>query len=192
MRLFGKHALIVVALLTTAAIPASAQTASPISLQFSALYNIPFSGGLSGLSSGFGGEAQIRWNPSLFGLGIGGEISQHDITGTTRTVRLTGAFFEPRYVIFAGESVAMYLAGRIAISQTTFEVADLTSTATGFTANGGGGFLFILGSRVSLDLGASVGAKGLGSATVPTIPPSIFDLGSGSNVIIRTGLAIGL
>ena len=193
MRRLGKHALTVVASFATLALPASAQTASPISLQVSGLWSIPFSGGLSGVSAGPGVEAQIRYNPSLFGIGIGGEISWHDVTGTNRSVRLTGVFIEPRYVIqTSSERVAPYISGRFAISQTTFEISDLTSTATGFTANGGGGLLVILGSRVSLDLGATIGAKGLGTATVATTPPTIFDLGSGTNVIIRVGLAIGL
>ena len=193
MRRLGKHALTIVAFLATLAIPASAQTASPISLQVSGLWSIPFSGGLSGVSAGPGVEAQIRYNPGLFSIGVGGEISWHDVTGTRRSVRLTGAFIEPRYVIQTGsESVAPYLSGRIAVSQTTFEVADLTSTGTGFTANAGGGLLIVLGSSVNLDLGATIGVKGLGSATVPTTPPTTFDLGSGNNVIIRVGLAIGL
>ena len=193
MRHSGKHALTVVAFLTTLALPATAQTSSPISLQVSGLWSIPFSGELSGVSPGPGVEAQIRYNPGRFSIGVGGEISWHDVTGTDRSVRLTGAFIEPRYVIQTGsESVAPYLSGRIAVSQTTFEVGDLTSTGTGFTANAGGGLLIVLGASVNLDLGATIGAKGLGSATVATTPPTTFDLGSGNNVIIRVGLAIGL
>ena len=193
MRRLGKHALTMVAFLATLAIPASAQTASPISLQFSGLWSIPFSGRLSNVSAGPGVEAQIRYNPSLFGIGIGGEISWHDVSGTRRSVRLSGVFIEPRYVIQTGsERVAPYISGRFAISQTTFQISDRSSTANGFTANAGGGLLIILGSNVSLDLGASIGAKGLGTATVATTPPSVFDLGSGTNVIIRVGLAIGL
>ena len=108
-------------------------------------------------------------------------------------MKLTGAFIEPRYVIQTGsETVAPYLSGRVAISQTTFEVRDRSSTATGFTVNGGGGLLIVLGSSVNLDIGVTLGAKGLGKTTVPTTPPTVFDLGSGSNVIFRAGLAIGL
>ncbi len=143
MRRLGKHALTIVAFLATLVIPASAQTASPISLQFSALFSMPVGGGLSEVQGGPGLEAQIRYNPSLFGIGIGGEISWHDVTGTDRSVRLTGVFIEPRYVIQTGsERVAPYLSGRFAISQTTFQISetsDETSTATGYTANFGGG-----------------------------------------------------
>ena len=107
MRRLGKRALTVIAFLATLALPASAQTASPVSLQVSGLWSIPFSGGLSGVSSGPGVEAQIRYNPRLFSIGVGGEISWHDVTGTDRSVRLTGAFIEPRYVIqTSSESVA--------------------------------------------------------------------------------------
>ena len=196
MRRLGKHALSIVAFLATLVVPASAQTASPISLQFSALFSEPFGGGLSEVQGGPGLEAQIRYNPSLFGIGIGVEYSQHDLETSGRSVNLAGVFIEPRYVIQTGsERVAPYLSGRFAISQTTFEISttsDETSTATGFTTNLGGGLLVILGSRVSLDLGATVGWQKLGSATVASTPPTVFDLGSGYNVILRVGLAIGL
>ena len=145
------------------------------------------------MQAGPGVEAQLRYNPSVFSFGVGAEISWHDIGVSGRSVKLTGAFLEPRFVIQTGsERVAPYLSARIAISQTTFETANRTSTATGFTANGGGGLLIVLGSSVNLDLGATLGRKKIGSATVPTTPPTVFDLGSGNNVIIRVGLAIGL
>ena len=195
MRRLGKHLLISVALLTTVAMPASGQTASPISLQVSGLWSLPFSGGLSGVQAGPGVEAQLRYNPGVFSFGVGAEISWHDTRVMGRSVKLTGAFLEPRFVIQTGsERVAPYLSARIAISQTTFEIANRTNTATatGFTANGGGGLLIVLGSSVNLDLGATFGRKKIGSATVPTTPPTVFDLGSGNNVIIRVGLAIGL
>lgn len=193
MRHLGKHALTVVASLATLALPASAQTASPISLQVSGLWSLPFSGGLSRVQAGPGVEAQLRYNPGVFSFGVGAEISWHDTGVSGRSVKLTGAFLEPRFVIQTGsERVAPYLSARIAISQTTFEIANRSSTATGFTANGGGGLLIVLGSSVNLDLGATLGREKIGSATVPTTPPTVFDLGSGNNVIIRVGLAIGL
>ena len=192
MRRLGKHLLISVALLTTVAMPASGQTASPISLQVSGLWSLPFSGGFPECSRSRRRSA-TSLQPGVFSFGVGAEISWHDIGVMGRSVKLTGAFLEPRFVIQTGsERVAPYLSARIAISQTIFETANRTSTATGFTANGGGGLLIVLGSSVNLDLGATFGRKKIGSATVPTTPPTVFDLGSGNNVIIRVGLAIGL
>ena len=78
------------------------------------------------------------------------------------------------------------------MSQTHFTVARFTGDANGFTANGGGGLLFILGSSANLDLGVTFEVKDLGSATVASSPPTELDLGSGQNVIFRVGLAFGL
>lgn len=175
------------------ALPASAQTASRVSLQVSALGSVPFSGELSAVNLGPGFEAQIRFNPSAFSIGGGFEMSWHEIEDSERKVRLSGVFVEPRYVLdVRSENFAPYLAGRLAVSQTRFEIRRFSNTATGFTANVGGGILFVLSPKVNLDVGASIGAKDLGSATVATDPPTVFDLGSGSNVILRVGLAFGL
>ena len=86
---------------------------------------MPFSGGLSEVQGGPGLEAQIRYNPSLFGIGIGVEASKHDLEVSGRSVDLAGVFIEPRYVIQTGsETVAPYLSGRFAISQTTFQISE--------------------------------------------------------------------
>ena len=132
-------------------------------------------------------------HPSAFSIGGGFEISWHEIEDSERKVRLSGVFVEPRYVLeVASENFAPYIAGRLAVSQTRFEISRLSDTATGFTANVGGGILFVLSPKVNLDVCASVGAKDLGSATVASNPPTVFDLGSGANVILRVGLAFGL
>ena len=188
----GKY-LLALMLTSVLASPASAQTASRFSLQTSVLGSLPFSGGLSSVNFGPGLEVQLRFNPSAFSIGGGFEISWHDIEGTERQVRLSGAFVEPRYVFDTGsENFAPYIAGRLAVSQIRFEITGLTDTATGFTANAGGGILFVLSPQLNLDVGVSIGAKDLSSATVATTPPTTFDLGSGNNVILRVGLAIGL
>ena len=179
--------------LTLLALPVSAQTGSKVSLQVSGLASVPFGGGLSQVAAGAGFEAQLRYSPSLFSIGGGFEFSSHSIKDTERSIELTGAFVEPRYVIVVGsESVAPYLSGRLAFSQTSFEIGDLTDTASGYTVNVGGGLLFVLGSRANFDLGATFGVKKLGLVTVPSTPPTTFDLGNGQNVIFRAGLAIGL
>lgn len=191
-RAFSVSGLVVLLAMAPAAV--AGQTGQLISLQGSVLGSVPFSGGLSSVDPGIGFEAQLRWNPSAFSLGGGFEYSKHDIENTDRTVQLTGVFVEPRYVIDTGsDNMAPYVSGRLAVSQTKFETEGLSDTASGFTANAGGGLLFRLGPRTNLDVGATVGAKELGETTIPTTPePTVFDLGSGANVIFRVGLAVGL
>lgn len=181
------------ALLAVVLLPmvASAQSAQAVSLQISGLGSVPFGGGLATVKPGPGWEAQLRFNPSAFSVGFGVEQSFHDLENfATRTVTLLGAFFEPRYVIDVGsDAAAPYLAGRAAVSSMTLEDRAQSATATGFTLNGGGGVLIRLGPRTNLDLGASIGYKKLGEAE---FGPSLVDMGEGSNVIARVGLAIGL
>lgn len=180
--------------LTVFASSLSAQTEDRFSLQGSALGNIPFAGGLSQIAMGPGFELQIRYNPSAFSIGGGFELSSHSVEGNTeQSMRLSGAFIEPRYVFDTGSNVFVpYASTRFAVSQVRFEVEQLVGNAAGFTANVGGGLLFVVGSRYNLDLGLSIGLKALGIATVPSTPPSRFDLGSGLNMILRVGLAMGL
>jgi hypothetical protein len=103
---------------------------------------------------------------------------------------MTGGFVEPRYVIDVGsDAAAPYLAGRFAVSQIFVEEGTETSSALGITVNGGGGVLVNLGSALNLDLGVTMGWKSLGRAT---ISETVFDLGTGGNLIARAGLALGI
>ena len=169
----------------------SAQSAQMLSLQFSGLGAIPFGGTLDNVSEGFGWEAQLRVNPSAFSLGAGVEQTFHEVVNNeARTITMFGGFLEPRYVIdFGSDNAVMYLSGRAAVSQIEFEEGTFSSTGTGYTLNGGGGFLVRLGDRANLDLGATVGYKDLG---IVDLPAGTFDLGTGSNVVGRVGLALGI
>ena len=170
---------------------ASAQSAQTWSLQFSGLASAPFGGGLEGVSPGAGWEAQLRVNPSVWSFGFGAEQTFHDVEAVDdRSVTLLGGFIEPRVVILVGsDTAAPYLAARGAISQLTLSQGGTSSTANGFTINGGGGVLIRLGDRTNLDLGATIGFKDLGTVEIAN---TIFDMGSGANAIARVGLAIGL
>ncbi len=181
-------------LLVAAFIPlgASAQSAQLMSLQVSGLGAIPFGGGLSSVTSGFGWEAQLRVNPSAFSIGAGVEQTFHGVTAVTgRDIILLGGFVEPRYVVDIGsDAVVLYLSARAALSQLKLQQGTFESTGTGYTLNGGGGLLFPLGERVNLDVGATMGYKDLGIVDVPS--GQTFDLGTGANVVWRVGLAIGI
>ena len=167
-----------------------AQSAQPFSLQVSALGSVPFGGGLQRVTSGGGWEAQFRWNAGALSFGAGIEQTFHDVKDLpNRTVRLTGGFLEPRYVIDTGsDRVVPYLAARLATSEIFVEEGAASSTATGYTINGGGGLLVRLASAINLDLGVTLGWKDLGEATIAN---TIFDMGTGSNLIVRIGLAFG-
>jgi len=169
----------------------SAQSAQMISLQFSGLGAYPFGGGLENVTSGYGWEAQIRVNPSAFSLGAGAEQTFHEVTGVTgRDIIFLGGFVEPRYVLDVGsDNAVLYVSARAAISQIKLQQGSFESTGTGYTLNGGGGLLFRLGSRVNLDAGATIGYKDLG---ILDLPQGTFDLGTGTNVVGRVGLAIGI
>lgn len=168
----------------------SAQSAQQFSLQVSGLAAAPFGGGLANVEAGYGWEAQLRVNPSAFSLGAGAEQTFHEVSNSTREITFLGGFVEPRYVVDIGsDNMVLYLSARAAISQITLSVGTFESTGTGYTLNGGGGLLFPLGERVNLDVGATVGYKDLGILDLPT---GTFDLGTGSNVVGRVGLAIGL
>jgi hypothetical protein len=169
----------------------SAQSAQRFSLQVSGLGAYPFGGGLENVDAGYGWEAQLRVNPSLFSIGAGAEQTFHTVPNVSgRDIVFLGGFIEPRYVLDLGsDSFALYLSGRAALSQIKLTQGDFESTGTGWTLNGGGGVLFPLGERINLDVGATIGYKDLG---IVDLPSATFDLGTGANVVGRVGLAIGL
>ena len=172
-------------------VAAEAQSAQRFSFQFSALGSWPFGGRLDAVTLGSGWEAQFRYNPSRFSVGFGAEQTFHDDARIdNRSVTLFGGFFEPRFVIDVGsDKAAPYLSARFALSQVTMAQGELESTANGYTINGGGGVLVAVGDRVNLDLGVTLGFKELGSLRFAGQP---IDMGSGTNGIVRVGLAIGL
>lgn len=190
MRRFGLLTALTAALV---AMPAAseAQSAQMFSLQVSGLGSVPFGGRLDDISLGAGWEAQIRVNPSLWSFGFGIEQTFHDVIRVDdRSVTLTGGFFEPRRVIDVGsDSAAPYVAARFALSRLTFAQGEAESTANGYTINAGGGVLIRMGTRVNLDLGATLGYKELGQTRFMGVP---MDMGSGANAIGRVGVAIGL
>ncbi|MGE0160130.1 MAG: outer membrane beta-barrel protein [Gemmatimonadales bacterium] len=182
-------ALLVAALLSTAPLAASAQSAQMISLQFSGLGMYPFGGEMDNIDVGGGWEAQIRLNPSAFSIGGGIENTFHKrLTG--QDMVFLGGFLEPRYVLDIGsDNAVLYVSGRAALSQVKIKTANNEATSTGYTLNGGGGLLFRLSDRVNLDAGATLGYKDLGDVTLGAFQ---VDLGTGANVVARVGLAVGL
>ena len=172
---------------------AAAQTAQRFSVQASGLYAKLYGDAFAGVGRGLGGEAQLRYTPGALSIGAGFQYTDHDTPeGSGATFHLYGGFLEPRYVIDVGSnSLSPYVSTRFSIlSQKISETAGETS-ATGVTLNGGGGVLFRLGSRVNLDVGSTFGYTHFGDAETEgsTIPNTSA---SGSNIVVRIGLALGL
>lgn len=174
----------------------TAQSAQQISLQGSGLFNAVFGNVFSGLRDGIGAEAQIRYTPSAFSVGAGFQYTSHELEGRSEDARLYGGFVEPRYRIHAGSNVvAPYLSARFSLLKVGFSGGDLSLSSSFMQLNGGGGLLFRVGSRVNLDLGATYGYNRLGDGALTressgsSVP---VESSSGSNLVARLGLAIGL
>lgn len=210
-------AIVAVACFTS---PLAAQSAQRWSVQASGLYVGVLGDAYEGLKNGFGGEVQLRVTPSLWSYGAGLQYSSHALTQASGfNVALAGVFFEPRRVFDVGSAkFAPYMSGRLSylqqsadlgevsqnrIARTNGEVslstarrANLELSASGFQGNIGGGVLTKLSPRVNLDLGLTVGVIRFGDAkaTIDGQDAGTFQgtSGTGQNVVVRAGLAIGL
>jgi len=203
LSLFGA-ALASAAIVTSA----SAQSAQRLSVQASGLHVSAFGEAYEGLKAAPGAEFQLRFTPGVWSFGVGVQGSSHTISDANfgdEKVLLAGFFFEPRRVIDIGSSrVAPYLSGRLSalrqsidfIVNDGFDTYEVTAEASGTQVNGGGGMLVRLSPRVNLDLGATFGLIKFGDVKVdiPGIGSAQLDgsSGTGQNLVIRVGLAIGL
>lgn len=174
-----------------------AQSAQPFSVQFSALY-----AGLSGdaynnFHAGPGFEAQLRYtHRSGFSFGAGYQYTTHEIDGVSSKGSLVGPFFEPRYTfdVRGHESLYPYVSLRLSSLKQKIDNQGYQTTASGFTANAGGGLLIRLAPRANLDLGATFGYTSFDdfvqvSGGQQTL---VGKTGTGSAFVLRTGISIGL
>jgi hypothetical protein len=173
-----------------------AQSAQPYSLQASGLINGVFGDVFTGLQDGIGGEAQFRYTPGALSVGAGFQFTIHQLEGRNEDARLYGGFIEPRYRIHAGSNVvAPYISARLSVLKVGFSGRDLSLSSTFMQLNGGGGLLTRLSSRLNLDFGATFGYNHLGNGTLTSQSSGTavpVESSSGSNVVVRLGLAIGL
>lgn len=188
--------LIAVGVLGTLGGNLEAQSAQPFSLQASGLVIGVFKGVFMGLQDGIGGEAQFRYTPGALSVGAGFQFTIHELEDRTENVRLYGGFVEPRYRIHAGSNVvAPYLSTRFSVLKVGFSQGDLSLSSTYIQLNGGGGLLTRLSSRLNLDVGATFGYNRLGSGTLTTKSRGTaepVESSTGSNIVIRLGLVLGL
>jgi hypothetical protein len=178
--------------------PAAAQTAQAVSIQGSLLYAGLFGSAYSSFDPGLGFEAQIRYTAtSGFSYGAGYQRTSHSISGYAGGATLSGPFFEPRYTfeIKGHDAVFPYASLRASSLKQSVSVPGFNSSASGFTANVGGGFLLRLTDRSNLDFGATYGLTHFSDFVAVdqvTGQRGQGTTGSGSNFVLRFGLAIGL
>jgi hypothetical protein len=161
------------------AAPAGAQSLQRWSVQGSAAVIAPVSLP-EGLDSdiGLGFDAQLRYTFSRWSLGAGYQRSDvYRATATDLTIALSLGFLEPRYVAFASPPVAGYLAGRLGAGQLVCS-RDRCDDDWHVVLGGGGGLLFKLSDRLSLDLGGQYFA--------------VTDASSSDFATARVGLGVGL
>ena len=177
---------------------ADAQSAQRWSLQGSALAVMPSGSAYEGLNSGVGVEAQVRYTPSALSWGFGVQYSSHnlDLGTSTESVSLSGPFVEPRYVLDIGRATfAPYVSARLAYLRQHVDVQGISASAGGTQVNIGGGVLLRLSPRLNLDAGATYGMINFGDVVLSSGGQSATvdgSSGSGQNLVLRAGLAIGL
>jgi hypothetical protein len=123
-----------------------------------------------------GFEAQARYTFSRFSIGAGYQRSEV-FTAPELKLTISLGFVEPRLVVAANNTLALYLAGRAGLGKLVCSEA-CNATKTNKVYGGGTGVLIKLGRRVSGDLGGQYFQMS-------------GDLSSGY-AMARAGLSIGL
>jgi Outer membrane protein beta-barrel domain len=177
-----------------------AQSAQAVSVQVSGLYNGVYGDVFSGVKSGYGGEAQIRYTPGALSIGAGFQYTTHNVTAQNirpnEDIRFYGGFLEPRYRIHTGSNVvAPYVSARFSLLKVGFSGGDLDLDSSFIQLNGGGGLLYRVGPRFNLDMGATFGYDRLGSGTLErksTGGTQPVASSSGANLVLRFGFVLGI
>ena len=181
MRSTCRLGALLTALVAISGRPAAAQSLQKFSLQASGAALFATTQDPSYQSkTRLGFEGQFRYTFGRFSIGAGYQRSTvFSFTGNPLTVALSLGFIEPRYVVTSGGSVAAYLAGRLGIGTLICSKSgECASTKTNLSYGGGGGLLFRLNRRLSVDLGAQYFA--------------VNGDFSSSYALIRAGLGVGL
>lgn len=184
----GSTVVLILALALAGAAPVGAQSLQRLSVQGSGALVFPTSE-----SSTFendtrlGWEAQLRYTFSRFSLGAGYQRSTvYKLTTGEFSGSVPVLFLEPRYVAAASSSVALYLAGRAGAGKLICNPStDCADQSFEPTLGGGGGLLFALGERVSLDLGGQY-------FSTRFTPSAGADKTWAGYLLARAGLSIGL
>lgn len=141
------------------------------------------------------GIARVRFTPSRLSIGMGGQLTIHKLTGGdfNDNVKLWGLFLEPRLRIrTSSPTVAPCVSARVAYLRFSISIDDIAGSANGVQLNGGGGFLFRLGARTNLDLGATFGYANFEDLEATVGAGDTIGPGSGTSLVVRAGVTFGL
>lgn len=192
-RLFSGLVVLVLAVVSS---PAGAQSGQRFSIQASVLRAQLLGDAYPGFASGYGFEVQLRYTHSALSVGGGYQHTSHSLAGFSDKVGLGGIFLEPRYtlVTLSSESIAPYVSSRLSLLQQRIDVNGLESSASGLTINVGGGILIRMSRRVNGEIGLTYGFTNFDDFTLrgPGGQTSSGPSGSGSNIVARAGIAVGL
>lgn len=158
--------------------PLRAQSAQPFSLQIAALFTTIRASNNGSSVAGAGIEPQLRYNRLLtsekFGalsLGIGGQYTTH--TKVQDKLKISGLFFEPRWVPVTGSSrIFPYLSARLALLHVTGEFQFAQGGSSGGSGIGAGGGLAVRLTRIAnLDAGVQLVQQTFGKIGTVTFRP---------------------
>ena len=193
MRLRTAAALVTAACLMPMA--GHAQSAQRWSAQVSGLYASLAGDAFDAFNAGAGIEGQGRYTMrNGFSFGAGWQYTTHKIDGLKKDATLQGPFIEPRFTFVLGdnESFFPYASARVSILQQELSDAGFTASSSGSTLGLGGGVLIRLAAKLNLDLGATAGYTNFGDVSFNGTKFTGYPTGSGTNFILRAGLAYGL
>lgn len=182
-----KRAIVISGILALLGSALAAQSMQRLSIQGSGALVVPTAEETAfDNTTRLGWEAQLRYTFSRFSLGAGYQRSTvYRIQGADFSGAVSSFFLEPRYVVTAGSKLALYLAGRAGMSQLVCNPEQDCAEQSWEAAYGGGaGLLYLLGARVSLDLGSQYFATRYSTATGGSINTGYL--------LARLGVSIGL
>jgi hypothetical protein len=188
-----QYGLLALPLLAAAAV---AQSNQRVSLQGSALFARLDGKAYTGLAGGSGAELQVRFTPGALSVGAGAQRTSHSLAGGASDVVLGGAFVEPRYVVVIGsDRIAPYVSSRLSFLRQRIDNGQEQGSSSGLTANLGGGLLVRVTRRFNFEAGATFGYTRFGDFTLvnrTTGSKINGPSGSGTNIVLRVGLAAGI
>ncbi len=176
-----------------------AQSAQRWSLQGSAIHVGTMGEAYEGMAGGVGAELQLRFTPGRLSIGVGVQSSTHQVDlgeFGKEDATLAGGFIEPRIVFDVGsDRFAPYGSARIAFLEQALTVETIKASASGTQMNIGGGLLMRMSPRVNFDVGVTYGSINFSDIEVTYLGQTETvngSSGTGKNLVLRAGVAIGL
>lgn len=126
---------------------------------FTSLYGFDLGSGDSEFGSGIGGQARLfyLW-PGGLGLGAGGSLTFHDVTGSGANMNKWSAFVEPRYTFLLGSSkIRPHVLARASYNWFSYDSGASSPDQKGFGFGGGIGAHYPLLGWLGAEVGVYYG-----------------------------------